>query len=863
MQESSTFADSFWPQLRRAAPIVLVLAIAALLLIEARHVDLREIQKHLAGVAPWKMILLGGGGLLAVASMALYDMLAARVIGIARRPIDSVRIGLMASGINNVASLSGVTGSGLRILLLARAGVETQRAVRYAGIAAAASPLGLSVLAWATLIVEPALLHATAVPPWIVRTALAVLALYLPGYLLIAMTPLLRRGRLAAVERLAPHQAIGFVTASVIDWLLAGTLLWLCLATVGLSIAPIAVIAAFVLAATLGTLSFLPGGLGVFDVTLVALLVARGAPTESVVAALVLYRYAYYLVPLIAALFLGTRELRSSHLADTLRQHPVVNLLQWPIGRALDLWLRLLSWLTAIAGIVLLAGAAFPNLLSHTRLLHNWVSLGAVEASHMASVVVGLTLIAAARGLSLRLTRALWLAVALLVGGAAFGLVRGLDYGTSTLLLAVAALLWINRSVFDRQGSLGRQLGAWQWTLTLIVALLAYLIIGQAFYRDASFAPLNFAFGAHGPRYLRGALVAMISVIVLVIWTWPRWPRPTVKRPDAAALDELADWLSEHGSNGYSHLMMLGDKAIHYSTDQGAMIGYGAIRNRLIALGDPAGATASRRAAIAEFRRLAESQHCTPVFYQIGPEDLSLYLDHGFSLFKLGEIARVDLVNFSMKGKANEDKRGAMNRGNRLGLSYQLIPPPFDQAFITDLRTVSDDWLGDKPAEKSFSLGNFDVDYLQRAPVAIVRDAEQRLIAFASILPSYGHNDEYSIDLMRHRADAPGGTMDYLFVRLMQDALAQGYRWFSLGMAPLSGVGDTPWANTAEQLARLAFEHGNRFYNYKGLKAFKDKWNPAWHSMYLAYPPDTRLSTLQLDVAALVAGGYRRILTSE
>lgn len=719
-----------------------------------------------------------------------------------------------------------------------------------------ASPLGLSVLAWITLIAEPALLHSAVVSIWLVRLVLMLVALYLPVYLVIAMTPVLRRGRLADLVRLHPLQAAAFVAASVLEWMLAGTLLWACLAVAGMTLSPFTVLAAFVLAAALGTTSFLPGGLGVFDATLVALMVAHGQPADTAVAALVLYRYGYYLIPLLTALFLGAGELRSSGLADALRHHPVINLLQWPLSRIAELGLRLLSWLTALAGIMLLSGAAFPNLIERTEMLRSWVPLPAVEASHMASVAIGLTLIAAARGLSLRLRRALWLAIALLISGALFCLARGLDWGTSVLLGLMAALLFVSRATFDQRGSLGRQFGAWQWTLALVVALLIYLLLGQSFYTGHALKPLYFAFGAHDPRFVRGLFVAVISVIVLVIWTWPRWPRPTFSLPDAGGLDGLSQWLESYGSNGYSHLMMLGDKALFYGEANKAMIGFAPIRNRLVALGDPE----ARRQAVADFRLFAEQAYCTPVFYQVGPDDPSLYLDNGFALFKLGEIARVDLTKFSMKGRANDAKRGALNRSTRLGLTYQLAVPPFEAIVMDELATASSDWLGARAAEKAFSLGRFDTDYLNRAPIALVRDNNAQLIAFASILPSYGHKQEYSIDLMRHRDGAPGGTMDFLFVWLMQDAQAMGYQWFSLGMAPLAGVGDTPWANTAEQLARLAFEYGTRFDNYKGLRAFKNKWHPVRHSMYLAYPPAARLSAIQNDIAALIAGGYRRIV---
>ena len=37
---------------------------------------------------------------------------------------------------------------------------------------------------------------------------------------------------------------------------------------------------------------------------------------------------------------------------------------------------------------------------------------------------------------------------------------------------------------------------------------------------------------------------------------------------------------------------------------------------------------------------------------------------------------------------------------------------------------------------------------------------------------------------MRHLVEMPYGTMDFLFVQLMQWGRDQGYRWFNLGAAP-------------------------------------------------------------------------------
>jgi phosphatidylglycerol lysyltransferase len=80
-------------------------------------------------------------------------------------------------------------------------------------------------------------------------------------------------------------------------------------------------------------------------------------------------------------------------------------------------------------------------------------------------------------------------------------------------------------------------------------------------------------------------------------------------------------------------------------------------------------------------------------------------------------------------------------------------------------------------------------------------------------------------------------------------------------MAPLSGVGNVRYARPDERLAGLAYDYGSRLYNYKGLRGFKEKFYPVWQSRYIAYPLYRPLPTLLVDLAALVAGGYRRILT--
>jgi phosphatidylglycerol lysyltransferase len=152
--------------------------------------------------------------------------------------------------------------------------------------------------------------------------------------------------------------------------------------------------------------------------------------------------------------------------------------------------------------------------------------------------------------------------------------------------------------------------------------------------------------------------------------------------------------------------------------------------------------------------------------------------------------------------------------------------------------------------EKGFSLGRFDDGYICRLPVAVLI-VEGRVIAFGNVWPGNG-KDELSSDLMRHLPDAPNGVMDCLFVSLMLWGKAQGYRWFDLGMAPLSGLAGNPLAPFWNRIGGLIYDKGEAFYNFNGLRAWKEKFQPVWLPRYLAISKAWDLPAAILDITALI-----------
>jgi len=103
--------------------------------------------------------------------------------------------------------------------------------------------------------------------------------------------------------------------------------------------------------------------------------------------------------------------------------------------------------------------------------------------------------------------------------------------------------------------------------------------------------------------------------------------------------------------------------------------------------------------------------------------------------------------------------------------------------------------------------------------------------------------------------------MDYMFVRLMLWGKAEKYRDFNLGMAPLSGFESHRLAPLWSRLGGLAFRHGEHFYNFQGLRHFKDKFDPVWEPRYLVSPGGLALPRILTHLAALIGRGLKGVVT--
>jgi phosphatidylglycerol lysyltransferase len=448
-----------------------------------------------------------------------------------------------------------------------------------------------------------------------------------------------------------------------------------------------------------------------------------------------------------------------------------------------------------------------------------------------------------------------------LIAGIAASLVKGFDYEEAIVLFLILAAIWPTRRHFYRKASLFSQRFNGGWIAAIIIILGCSVWIGFYSYRHIEYADSlwwRFAFSGDASRFLR----ATVGVVVCgLFFAAARLLRPAPPQPTESGQQEIekAHTIVHNSAEVSASLALLGDKRLLFSPQGDAFIMYAVEGRSWIAMGDPVGPDLRWPDLIWMFRELSDRYGGRTVFYEIGHEQLHLYLDLGLSLLKLGEEARVPLDAFSLEGSARRGLRYTRRKLEKEGCRFEVIQPESVAAHLDELKNISDVWLTEKStSEKGFSLGFFQPEYIRRCPVALVFRNE-RIEAFANLWTG-ARQEELSLDLMRYLPDATDGMMEYLFICLMLWGKQQGYRWFNLGMAPLSGLENRALAPLWNRLGAFVFRHGEHFYNFQGLRQYKEKFDPHWRPKYLASPGGLALPQIFANLATLISGGVKGIV---
>ncbi|SLN22745.1 Phosphatidylglycerol lysyltransferase [Aquimixticola soesokkakensis] len=870
-------------RLRTLMPIVIGLVLFCLgiwaLAHELRSVHIGGVFAQVRAMDPQLLLAAVAATAAGYGAMAGYDRWALASVG-KHLPARTVALGsFLGFGFGNTVGVSVLSGGAVRWRIYSAFGLNAFEMASVSSYIAISVGLGLSLVGVASVAIHPAALAAL-VPLSDLAVRIIAVALCLVSlaglFALSASKSTLKIGRFEMAMP-PPKVLAGQIVLSLFDTTMAALALWVLLPAGGpdfIDFLPI-----YAAATMIGIASHVPGGVGVFETVVIAAMPVSADGqfgVEHIAAALLLFRLIYFLLPFaLAFVVVALNEARMAGgwiakvfggISEPMK--PVVGALGGAAPGLAALW--------ALGfGAFLIFVSLMPSALPHLYREPDEVDLVAAilfEGGTMASAVIGTILIILSQALRRRIEGAFWLTLLALGGGMVAALLNNFDYRTAIVLVLGALALLPFRREFHRHAKLTEGVFSPAWfavVAAVVIAALSFLF----FLREAT--PYSDAFwtefrpGANTPRAFRAGLAGSAVLLAFSIYIALKPARKPAFAPD---IDQVAKAraIVTRQDDPQACLALSGDKSYEFSAQGGACVMYARHRSNWVAFGDPIGDAEQSTQAAWSFREAAFAAGGRPIFYEVSAHRLPLWIEMGMVLHKVGEEAVIPLPEFSLSGSKFKTMRAAFNKAQREGYALEMLAPPHAPELIETLRGVSDAWLGGKTGrEKGFSVGRFDAAYLDNFPIAVIRKntaqtgdlpaSQGPIVAFANVMAP-GSGARVAIDLMRYLPDHASGMMEFLFLSLIEHYREAGAQEFSLGVAPLAGLNERRTAKLWDRFGHQMFRHGGAFYNFEGLRAFKQKFRPDWRPRYIALPPNVSPMVAMAEVALLISGGARGIL---
>ena len=523
----------------------------------------------------------------------------------------------------------------------------------------------------------------------------------------------------------------------------------------------------------------------------------------------------------------------------------------------------ILSSLIFLSGVLILFSSTSRLDIQYIKFIYSIMPGDVITLSHLSSNIIGTFLLILAYGIYRRLDSAYYLTVIAFILAIFFSFFKGFHYDEAAFFSFILLLLIPSKDRFYRKSSLLKDSLSIKWViLTLSVILLSILFEVYSF-RTIEYNKevwWHVVFNTHYTTLLRNSFVSLSIFCIFLVFNFFNTALSVEKLPSGKVLEDIKR-IIKSSDNSYASLSILPDKSILFNKDKTSFIMYGNTNKNLISMGDPIGKKENFQEIIRDFYRVGKQSGKNIAFYEISKDHLAEYLELGLKILKIGEEAIVNLNTYDINTPKYKKIRYTFNKFEKLNFTFKVVDSV--EGIEEDLKRVSNCWLETKKAkEKSFSLGNFDLDYLKNFKLALLYNENNELVAFSNLMFTQDKS-EIAIDLMRYTTAAPSGTMEYLFIKIINWSKENSYSRFSLGMAPLSGIYGGDLAPLWNRLTVFLFNHGGNFYNFEGLRLFKDKFSPDWESKYLAYSGHFNLASLLKDIAFLISGGLLGIFSKK
>jgi len=785
-----------------------------------------------------------------------YDALGVHYIGEELGAGKIVRAGFVGYAFSHNIGLALITGGSIRYRIYSAWGFSGLQVTQIVAFSAFTLWIGFcSVAGLALLFATPDLPSGVELPFVSLRVLGGILLVMVVGYV-IASAKFKDEFSFKSWTFRFPDLKLSLqqVFIASIDWLLMASVLYVLLPS---SSNFFSFLGVFMLAQIAGLFSQVPGGLGVFESVMLVYL-GNFMPGSKVLGILVVYRIIYYILPLLAALIvLGYQEYKVNQQKVAEFREKAAN---W-VPRVVP---QVMSFSVFIGGAILLFSGALPSEVPRMQWLQHFIPLPVIEMSHFLASLIGASLLVLASALQRRVQGAYHLTIGLLVFGIIVSLLKGADYEEALMLGVMLIAMVPCREEFHRKASLISQVFSARWFALIAIVLTSAVWLGIFSYKHVEYSEnlwWEFTLMGDAPRYMRATVAALgFAIIVGLV----KLLRPKGKETDEPAEGELdvARNILEGSKKSISNLVLLGDKELLVNQSKSSFIMFTREGNNWVALGDPVGPQSDAEEMIWDFRDECTDEGCRPVFYHVGNKYLEYYVDLGLTLFKLGEEARVPLEEFIPKPDVNHTLWDRYKKLRNEGYEWEILPKEALPDYLPELKAISEANIQDQNRkERGFSVGYFDEEYLQNFPVAVVKK-DGEYLAFSNLLLG-ADKYELATDLLRYRPSAPDGIITFMLIETMLWGKKQGYDWFNMGMAPLSGMEEHDFSPGWNRLADFVFTYGENFYGFKTVRAYKTQFNPVWEPKFLVCPGGWALPSVLSNLTNIVSGGFSNLVNKQ
>jgi phosphatidylglycerol lysyltransferase len=582
-------------------------------------------------------------------------------------------------------------------------------------------------------------------------------------------------------------------------------------------------------------------GLGAVELSMVYILTLYGYTPVQALAITILYRLFEFWLPLVAGFF--------SYL--------------WH-GR--HIFARVFpAFLVFALGIINILSVVTPPIAERLRLLHKFIPLNSIYATNVMVLLIGMILLVTAAFL-IRGQRNAWILAMVLAVLSLFGhLFKALDYEEAILATSVIIVLLVSMKQYRlKTSSQLLQLGV-KTTVLIFLAVIIFGFIGFYFIdkrhlgiefswsQSLLFACRNFLLmndnGIKPVTRFGHEFIWMAHFLGFIAWSFLVFtivkPYFHLKHAAITSREKAHELVERFGNSPVDHFKTYRDKLFYFSDKFEAFVAYRIANGFAIVLEEPVCADEYKIPVLQEFERHCRKMSLKTAFYRVDETGMSYFTYLKKRKLLIGQEAVLELDKFSLEGREKKSLRNALNSLQKKGYTTSICVAPLAKDLTTELKQVSDEWLRHyEKKEIVFSQGVFDEKEIAQQDVIVIRDEVGSIKAFLNIIPDFAP-EECTYDLIRKKADAPGGCMDALIIELVKYARERKLKWLNLGLVPMAGI-EQP-ENTAERLIRYAYEKIKRFRHYTGLREFKEKYATSWVNKYLVYENDFDL--LQLPAA--------------